>query len=164
MIVRKVTSGDCEAIARVIEAVAEEGSIGAEPPVDVQALARRFRDTLENPGVGGMWVLDDGGRVAGNATAYQRGPAGVLAFGMSLLPEARGRGGGRALLETILEHARSRGAHKIELEVWPDNARAIALYARAGFHVEGLRRAHYRRQDGSLRSTLLMAYLLEDRR
>jgi putative acetyltransferase len=83
---------------------------------------------------------------------------------MALLPEARGRGGGRALLETILEHARSRGAHKVEVEVWPGNARAIALYARAGFQVEGLRRAHYRRRDGGLRSTLLMAYLLEERR
>lgn len=66
------------------------------------------------------------------------------------------------MLDTGLEHARSGGAHKVVLEVWPDNARAIALYARAGFQVEGLRRAHYRRRDGSLRSALLMAYLLHE--
>lgn len=41
--------------------------------------------------------------------------------------------------------------------MWTDNARAIALYASAGFAVEGVRRDHYRRRDGSLRSTLLMA-------
>ena len=40
-------------------------------------------------------------------------------------------------------------AHKISLEVWTDNARAIALYAAAGFEVEGLRRDHYRRRDGT---------------
>lgn len=53
--------------------------------------------------------------------------------------------------------------HKIELEVWPDNARAIALYARAGFEVEGVRRNHYRRRDGTLRSAMIMAYQLEER-
>jgi putative acetyltransferase len=53
--------------------------------------------------------------------------------------------------------------HKVELEVWTDNARAIALYAGTGFHVEGVRREHYRRRDGSLRSTLLMALLTGQR-
>jgi ribosomal protein S18 acetylase RimI-like enzyme len=47
---------------------------------------------------------------------------------MAILPEARGRGGGRALLEAIIGHAVACGAHKLELEVWPDNAPAIALY------------------------------------
>ena len=73
------------------------------------------------------------------------------------------RAGGEAdarLLEAIAEHARVSGAHKLELDVWPDNARAVRLYASAGFEVEGLRRAHYRRRDGSLRSALLMARLL----
>jgi len=31
----------------------------------------------------------------------------------------------------MLGHARSAGAHKLELEVWPDNGRAVALYASA---------------------------------
>lgn len=162
--VREATSGDCEAIAQVMAVVAEEGSIGTEPPVDVPARARRFRESLDDPGDGGMWVLDDAGRVVGWIAAPQPGTAGVFSFGMAMLPEARGRGGGRALLDTVLDHARSSGAHKVVLEVWPDNARAIALYARAGFYVEGLRRAHYRRRDGSLRSALLMAYLFHEHR
>lgn len=37
----------------------------------------------------------------------------------------------------------------------------VALYARSGFAVEGFRRDHYRRRDGSLRSTLLMARSLD---
>ena len=82
---------------------------------------------------------------------------------MAILPDARGRGGGRALLAAVQEHARASGAHKISLEVWTDNARAIALYAAAGFEVEGLRRDHYRRRDGSLRSTLIMAWRVNQR-
>jgi ribosomal protein S18 acetylase RimI-like enzyme len=86
--------------------------------------------------------------------------AGVLVVAMAILPAGRGRGGGAELLRVMEGHARSTGAHKLELEVWPDNDRAIALYSRAGFEVEGLRRSQYRRRDGSLRSSLVMGRLL----
>ncbi len=88
----------------------------------------------------------------------QESVPGVLSLGMAILSRARGHGGGRALLGVVQDHARLCGAHKISLEVWTDNARAIAVYAAAGFEVEGLRRDHYRRRDGRLRSTLLMAW------
>jgi RimJ/RimL family protein N-acetyltransferase len=162
VVVRNAKIEDVDAMALIIAAVAEEGLIGAEPPVDVGACAQRFRDTIEADGPGASWVLDDAGRVVGNAGVHERF-TGVLSLGMAILPEARGQGGGRALLEVILRHAHASGAHKVELEVWIDNARAIALYASAGFEVEGLRRNHYRRRDGHLRSALLMARLLECR-
>jgi RimJ/RimL family protein N-acetyltransferase len=65
-------------------------------------------------------------------------------------------------MAAIFDHAVACDAHKLDLEVWTDNSRAIALYAAAGFEVEGLRRDHYRRSDGSLRSTLMMGRLLQD--
>ncbi len=62
------------------------------------------------------------------------------------------------LVERALRWAREEPeAHKVELEVWPENERAIALYEALGFEHEGLRRNHYRRRDGSLRSAVLMA-------
>jgi RimJ/RimL family protein N-acetyltransferase len=154
--VRGARNEDATAMARVMAAVAEEGWIATEPPVDIEARAQRFRETIEGEGPGALWVLEDGGQVVGNAGVQEAGP-GVLSLGMAILPDARGRGGGRALLEAIVEHARCCGAHKLELDVWPENARAVALYAAAGFEVEGFRRDHYRRRDGSLRSALLMA-------
>jgi RimJ/RimL family protein N-acetyltransferase len=159
VVVREATVEDAEGLALIMAAVAEEGMIGAEPPVDIEARARRFRETIEGEGPAAVWVLADDGRVVGHAAVHERSP-GVLYMGMVILAEARGRGGGRALLEAILEHALASGAHKVELEAWIDNARAIAFYASAGFEVEGLRRNHYRRRDGRLRSTLLMARLL----
>jgi RimJ/RimL family protein N-acetyltransferase len=146
-------------MALVLAVVAEEGLVGTEPPVDLEARAGEFRETIEGGGRAALWVLDDAGRVVGNASVGER-VSGVLYLGMAILPEARGQGGGRALLGAVLEHAEATGAHKVELEVWIDNARAIALYASAGFEVEGLRRDHYRRRDGRLRSALLMARLL----
>jgi len=52
------------------------------------------------------------------------------------------------------------GHHRSRLEVFPHNAAAIALYAGQGFALEGVRRDHHRRRDGTLHSTLLMAILL----
>jgi [ribosomal protein S18]-alanine N-acetyltransferase len=159
--IRPARDEDAESVAAITAVVAEEGSIGAQPPVDRAARAAALRTLLADPGRGGAWVLCDGERVVGTTTALER-VAGVLSLGMMLLPEARGRRGGRALLAAVLEHARRVGAHKVDLEVWPDNGRAIALYAAAGFTVEGLRDRHYRRRDGSLRSSLIMARRVDD--
>ncbi|HYB26986.1 MAG TPA: GNAT family N-acetyltransferase [Solirubrobacteraceae bacterium] len=154
MIVRRARPADSAEAARGFAAVAEEGFLGAQPPVDLKDREQRFMELIERDA---FWVLEDDGRIVGHAAAPESTP-GVLSIGMAILADARGRGGGRALLDAIKEHARSTGAHKISLEVWTDNARAIALYAAAGFEVEGLRRDHYKRQDGSLRSTLIMAW------
>jgi ribosomal protein S18 acetylase RimI-like enzyme len=156
VLVRPAKTEDVEAMASIIGTVAQEGMIGPEPPVDLAVWAERYRDTIAAEGADAAWVLDDGGRVVGNATVHER-TVGVLHLAMAILPEARGRGGGRRLLDTIAEHARDRGAHKLHLEAWVENARAIALYATNGFEVEGVRRHHYRRRDGRLRSTLLMS-------
>ena len=144
--------------AAVVAAVAEEGWIASEPPVDVPAFAARVRTMLAEGDP--LWVLSDGAHVVGTAGLHATRADGVASLGMSILAESRGRGGGRALLQAAIDHARGAQLHKIELEVWPDNERAIALYEKFGFEVEGLRRDHYRRRDGSLRSSLLMALLL----
>ncbi len=145
-------------MARGYAAVAEEGFLGGQPPIDIDDRVGRFRELIDGADPTAMWVLeDDDGQVVGHL-AVQEIVSGVLSVGMAVLAPARGRGGGRALLAAAQEHARASGAHKISLEVWTDNARAIALYAAAGFEVEGLRRDHYRRRDGRLRSTLIMAW------
>jgi RimJ/RimL family protein N-acetyltransferase len=146
-------------MARVMAEVAPEGWIATEAPVDVEDRARRFRQTIESPGPGAMWVLEHDSLVVGNAGAHEQ-VRGVLELGMAIVTEARGHGGGRLLLEAMIEHGRACGAHKLELQVWVDNARAISLYASAGFEVEGLLRDHYLRADGTLRSALLMALRL----
>jgi putative acetyltransferase len=158
VIVRRATVDDADGVARVLAAVAEETFIGTQPPVDLEERAGRFREIMERGDPAGVWVLeDDDGHQVGHA-AVEESVRGVLTLGMAILASARGQGGGRALLTAVQEHARAVGAHKVSLEVWTDNARAISLYAAAGFDVEGLRRDHYRRRDGTLRSTLIMAW------
>lgn len=64
--------------------------------------------------------------------------AGVL--GLGVVPEYRGRGVGRALLETALREARRIGLARVELTVREPNRAAIALYEKVGFAVEGIKR------------------------
>jgi putative acetyltransferase len=154
---RQATPADVEGLVDVVAVVAPEGSIGAQHPVDRDALRERYAGVVAAEPPAGVWVVDAAGAVGGFALVFPAGPAGVLDLAMALRPPARGRGAGRALLAAALAHARTHGAHKVELEAWTDNGRAIALYTSAGFLVEGVRRDHYRRLDGSLRSTLLMA-------
>jgi putative acetyltransferase len=130
--------------------------LGGQAPIDVRARTERYREMIVSDGPDAMWVLEEDGEVLGEGSVTSRA-TGVLSLGMAILPQARGRGGGRALIEAIMDYAREHGAHKLDLEVWTDNTRAINLYAAMGFEVEGLRRDHYRRRDGTLRSTLIMA-------
>lgn len=59
---------------------------------------------------------------------------------MGLRPEWRGHGLGERLLRAALEAADAFGYLRIELGVFAGNARAAALYRKAGFVEEGIKR------------------------
>lgn len=70
---------------------------------------------------------------------------------------------GSALVGAAQRWAREQGLLKVALAVFPDNERAIAVYERAGFIREGLRRKQYRSDGGVLRDELLMAWFPDER-
>jgi RimJ/RimL family protein N-acetyltransferase len=160
MEVRRASTDDAATIVAILAEVAEENRwIGTEPGFDAAERIARVRRSMDEGET--LWLLeDDNGRAIGTLGLHLTHARGVLSLGMCIIESARGRGGGRAMMDTALLHLAGTDAHKIELEVWPDNGRAISLYASYGFEVEGLRRDHYRRRDGSLRSSLIMARLL----
>ena len=162
MKVRAARPDDAAPFASVVARVAEEGLIATEPPVDLVDRAAKARSMIESDGPSRLWVLEADDTIVGGLGLHSSYARGVLGLGMMILPEFRGRGGGRALVRAALDHAAGSEAHKVELEVWPDNARAIALYTSVGFVVEGVRRDHYVRRDGTRRSSLLMALLLAE--
>ena len=160
MEVRPATLEDCAAIARGMKVVVDEGRwLATEPSVGRRTTSSSGSASRSNRDEHHSFVLIEDGEVIGGARPATRPTRpGVLALGMWVLPEWRGRGGGRLLAEAALD-ARPADVHKIELEVFPDNEAAIGLYRSLGFEEEGLRRDHYRREDGSLRSALVMARL-----
>lgn len=54
-----------------------------------------------------------------------------------VVPEARGRGVGRMLLERARAHARATGAVRVTLSTAADNARAQGLYESFGYRRDG---------------------------
>jgi len=61
-------------------------------------------------------------------------------FGMYVAPEYAGRGVGQLLLDACIGRAREAGLEQLRLTVTESNARAKALYERAGFRAFGLER------------------------
>ena len=82
---------------------------------------------------------------------------------MGLSPAVRERGYGRLLLTSILNQAFDSGFQRIELEVFASNARAIRLYDRLGFVVEG-RRRQLIKIDDRRDDLILMGLLAEEAR
>jgi [ribosomal protein S18]-alanine N-acetyltransferase len=156
VLVRDATFEDCDALGAGMKVVVDEGIWLATAEATELELANRFRQAILEGHQ--LFVLEDEGAVVGALGVHPTQAEGVSSLGMWVLPSRRRRGGGRMLLEAALA-ARPEEIHKIELEVFPENEAAIALYRQLGFEEEGLRRNHYRRRDGSLRSALIMARL-----
>jgi putative acetyltransferase len=82
-------------------------------------------------------------------------------MGVSVRKEWRNQGVGTALIKHGLDWARSvRLIKRIQLEVFTDNERAIHIYKKLGFEVEGQRRRAFLR-NGIFIDSFLMALLLE---
>lgn len=67
---------------------------------------------------------------------------GYLVLGVDA--DHAGRGIGTALLQAPVARASARGLHRLELTVLARNTRAVELYGRHGFEVEGRRRSAFR--------------------
>jgi ribosomal protein S18 acetylase RimI-like enzyme len=80
----------------------------------------------------------------------------VGTIGMGLLPQYRGRGIGKRILETAVKAAFSAGIERIELMVYESNEAAIRLYRSLGFVEEG-RMAKKARIDGAYLGMICMA-------
>lgn len=103
------------------------------------------------------------GEVVGTGGLHPVGPqlrrrhVGML--GISVAAERQGQGIGDALMAAMCDYAdRWWGLLRIELTVFADNARAIGLYRKHGFVVEGRLRG-YAMRDGSYDDVLTMARL-----
>ncbi len=122
---------------------------------------------LQQPGKPDLLlVAEHGGAVVGSAGLHPAGPSlrrrHAMMLGITVLPTAQGRGVGTALMQALCDYAdRWAQVLRLELTVFADNARAIALYRRFGFEVEGRHRA-FALRDGVYVDALAMARLHPD--
>jgi len=90
------------------------------------------------------FIIDVDGRAVGSASLFSIDPLARHAeAGISLLPDARGRGIGTAAMSQLVEFAFvRRNLRRIHLQVIASNAAAIRCYEKAGFVLEGRLREH----------------------
>ena len=84
---------------------------------------------------GRLWIAEDGGRVVGSIAVVDGDPGVGQLRWFLVVPEARGTGLGKRLLEEALGYARERGFRRLFLWTFADLADALRLYERAGFAV-----------------------------
>jgi GNAT superfamily N-acetyltransferase len=81
----------------------------------------------------GLWMAEAGGRPVGTITLCDEGDGLARLGHFLLLPEHRGTGVGRRLLEGLLSFAREAGYERMELYTFSDLEAAGRLYRGVGF-------------------------------
>ncbi len=161
--VRPIREADAESFRAALDAVARERKYLARaeaPPME------RVREFVAANVLAGhpQFVADAEGRIVGWCDALPDtetfGKAHVAYLGMGVLREYRGRKLGLRLLEAVVGATRSLGLEKIELAVYASNVAALALYRKAGFEVEGVKRRS-RLVDGEYDDIVLMGLHLK---
>ncbi|MDY7075408.1 MAG: GNAT family N-acetyltransferase [Chloroflexota bacterium] len=77
-------------------------------------------------------IVSQDGKAVGVALIARRGWTSRLA-GMAIVPEARGKGIGKWLMEQLISEAKERGERTMVLEVVEQNAPGVRLYQGCGF-------------------------------
>lgn len=99
-----------------------------------RATRRALRHAVDSETIA-VLVADDAGRVAGAAVVERRRGSGIARLtSVAVAPDRLGRGLGARLLAEAEARAGAEGAARLRLEVRADNAAAIRLYERAGYH------------------------------
>ena len=130
--IRLASAADAPAFGSLLQAFNVEFG---EPTPDGDVFAERAAPLIES---GEVTVLFGGDGPDGFAELRFRpslytGALDAYLEELYVVPERRGHGLGRALLEAAMEHARERGAAHIDLGTSEDDFAARALYESAGF-------------------------------
>ena len=156
--IRRAGPEDCEAVWQAFHDESVYSGTLQVPYPSREAWRKRVGEAAEGDYVL-VAVID--GQVAGMGSLHQAGKsprrAHAMSLGLSVHRDWQGRGVGHALLQALVELAdKWLPVMRIELTVFTDNERAIALYRRFGFEVEGTH-SGYALRDGRYVDTHTMA-------
>lgn len=124
------------AVVELTNAYAED-PLGNGAPLAPEVLDRLMTGLRETP-TAMIWLAYVDGRPAGIATCFrgfstfQARPL-INVHDLSVRPEYRARGIGRALLRAVADEARRIGCCRVTLEVQAENVPARRLYEQEGF-------------------------------
>jgi RimJ/RimL family protein N-acetyltransferase len=106
-------------------------------PERIEWLCRLHRDRrlgLDGPLGEATWAVSLDGEVVGGIRLKRMAEPDVLETGIWLTRSARGQGVGRTAIAEVLETARAHGAHAVRADTSRENAAALSVLQRLGFH------------------------------
>ena len=135
MNVRPASPDDSAALAGMLDAFNREFGEPTPGPDVLEKRVRRFisRSVKEYLLVGGG--PDGFAQISFNPSVWTEGPIGLIEE-LYVVPDLRGQGRGRTLMEAIVELARGRGASGLEVITGEDDTGARRLYEAFGFSNE----------------------------
>lgn len=144
-------AADTAALAAYTRREVGEGAFSVTQPDEFNADPDRMRERIEEAAARPTFlflVAEREGELIGELT-FRTIPKRIMQhhghFGISVAPEWRGRGVGRALITALLDWgAAHETIEKVCLGVFATNERAIGLYPALGFVEEGRRRKEFR--------------------
>jgi len=159
--VRHATVQDAAAYARIMGDPAVYPGLMQMPYTNEELWRTRLTESTAPGKTDLLLVAELNGAVVGTTglhpvSAHMR-RRHVWMLGISVLPEVQGRGVGSALMAALCDYADNWvGALRLELDVYTDNERAMALYRKFGFVLEGTHRG-YALRDGRYADCYSMA-------
>lgn len=133
--VREIRPEDDATICHIIKTVFEEHGINRPGTAYYDESLNHMSDCFKVPGSRYFIGLIDGVVYGGAGVFPTTGlPTDTCELvKMYLLPDARGKGLGRALLEACFDFARQSGYQKVYLETMPELKAAVRIYEKLGF-------------------------------
>jgi ribosomal protein S18 acetylase RimI-like enzyme len=125
--IRPCEERDLEALVALLLAVFPDPAPHNEPRASIRRKLGVERELL--------LVGHADGRLVATAMGGWDGHRGWL-YQVAVLPDARGRGHGRAIVAAVEERLRARGCPKLNLQVMASNPAAVGFWRRLGYRVE----------------------------
>ena len=133
--IRTIQPGDNATLAKIVKDTLAEFGANRPNTVYYDETTNHLYELFQKPG-SVYFVAEIGGKIVGGGGLYPTDalPEGVCELvKMYLLPEARGTGLGRTLIEKCIAAAKDLGYKKIYLESMPELKQALKIYAKFGF-------------------------------
>jgi RimJ/RimL family protein N-acetyltransferase len=166
--IRKITPDDAEAFLRLCHRLDQETHFMLLEPDERTLTPDEQRQALERLAASGremIFVAED--EQSGELVGYLAIRGGTFrreqhraSLVVGVVQAFSGQGIGSRLFQEMERWAPQRGLHRLELTVMVHNQRALALYRKQGFLIEGTRR-HALFVDGQYVDEYYMAKLLE---